>query len=91
MIFCQGKTLSANYLPRELQEQAANPAVTVTQGPEQILRIEMPMSTLSLERLETAVIEEILHLSGHNKSQAAKILGLTRFALDRRLKKISEE
>jgi two-component system response regulator AtoC len=91
LIFCQGKTLTANYLPSELRERAASPAVAVTQGAEQVLRVEMPLGKLTLAELEAAVIEEVLRLSGHNKTQAAKHLGLTRFALDRRLKKIIDD
>ncbi|MYA28359.1 MAG: hypothetical protein F4Z24_03395 [Nitrospira sp. SB0666_bin_27] len=33
----------------------------------------------------------MLNLCGQNKSLAAQKLGLTRFALDRRLKKIADE
>jgi two-component system, NtrC family, response regulator AtoC len=91
LIFCQGKTLTADYLPTELRQSAAGPAVAVTHGTEPMLRIEMPLGKLSLADLEAAVIEEVLRLSGHNKSQAAKHLGLTRFALDRRLKKILDD
>jgi len=91
MIFCQGKTLTANYLPPELRETPKPVAVTVKEGTEQMIRVEMPIGKLSLADLEAAVIEEVVRLSGHNKSLAAKHLGLTRFALDRRLKKFTEE
>jgi two-component system response regulator AtoC len=78
-------------LPRELHDLAAQPAVTVTQGEQQVVRIEMAVGKQTLADIEHALIEEILRLSGYNKSLAAKHLGLTRFALDRRLKKIDEE
>ena len=55
------------------------------------MRVEMPLGKLSLANVESALIEEVLRLSGYNKSLAAKHLGLTRFALDRRLKKNAEE
>ncbi|MCE9535095.1 MAG: helix-turn-helix domain-containing protein, partial [Nitrospirae bacterium] len=37
------------------------------------------------------IIQEVLRLSDYNKTTAARHLGLTRFALDRRLKKIVDE
>jgi len=91
LIFCHGRTLTAGCLPRELHDLAAQPAVTVTQGEQQVVRIEMAVGKQTLADIEHALIEEILRLSGYNKSLAAKHLGLTRFALDRRLKKIDEE
>jgi two-component system, NtrC family, response regulator AtoC len=91
LIFCHGRTLTAGCLPRELHDLAAQPAVTVTQGEQQVVRIEMAVGKQTLADIEHALIEEVLRLSGYNKSLAAKHLGLTRFALDRRLKKIDEE
>ena len=44
-----------------------------------------PMMSRTLTK--PALIEEVVRLSDHNKTLAAKHLGLTRFALDRRLKK----
>lgn len=44
-----------------------------------------------LADIEQAIIQEVLRLSDYNKTTAARYLGLTRFALDRRLKKIVEE
>ena len=67
------------------------PAAAVSGGDEQVVRIEMLLGKHTLADIEHAVIEETMKLSGANKSQAAKQLGLTRFALDRRLKKIPED
>jgi two-component system response regulator AtoC len=91
MIFCHGKTLTVNCLPQELREPLRPAVVTTTQGDEPVLRVEMPLGKQSLAQIEQAIIEEVTRLSGYNKSLAAKYLGLTRFALDRRLKKISED
>ncbi len=66
-------------------------AVAVTQGDQQLVRVEMALGKQSLADVESAIIEEVIRLAGHNKSLAAKYLGLTRFSLDRRLKKIEEE
>jgi two-component system response regulator AtoC len=91
MIFCHGKTLTVNCLPQELREPLRAAAVTTTQGKEPVLRVEMPLGKQSLAQIEQAIIEEVTRLSGYNKSLAAKYLGLTRFALDRRLKKITDD
>jgi two-component system, NtrC family, response regulator AtoC len=91
VIFSHGKTLTASCLPRELSETASSSAVAVTQGDQQIVRVEMTLGKHTLADVESAILEEVLRLAGHNKSLAAKHLGLTRFALDRRLKKIFED
>lgn len=90
MILCHGKTLTVNCLPRELRETSPQIAVAVTQGDQPIVRVEMQLGKQSLSDMESAIIEEVVRLSGHNKSLAAKHLGVTRFALDRRLKKIAD-
>ena len=91
MIFCQGKTLTSNYLPRELRESAPPVAVAVKQGEEQMIRLEITVGKQSLAEVESLIIEEVMRLTDYKKSLAAKHLGLTRFALDRRLKKIADE
>jgi two-component system response regulator AtoC len=51
----------------------------------------MQVGTHTLSEIEDSIIEETLRLADYNKSLAAKQLGLTRFALDRRLKKIKKD
>jgi len=91
MILCHDKTLTAGCLPRELREQAPHIAVAMAQGEHLALRIEMVLGQQTLADIESALIEEVVRLSDHNKTLAAKHLGLTRFALDRRLKKQMEQ
>ncbi len=91
VIFCQGKTVTAADLPRELHEWANAPIKGTIRGNEEIVQIQMTLGKQSLADVETAIIEEVMRLSDSNKSLAAKKLGLTRFALDHRLKKILEE
>ncbi|MCW5800668.1 MAG: Regulatory protein AtoC [Nitrospira sp.] len=91
MILCHDKTLTAGCLPRELRDQAStHVAVAMAQGEHPSLRIEMVLGQQTLADIESALIEEVVRLSDHNKTLAAKHLGLTRFALDRRLKKQME-
>jgi two-component system response regulator AtoC len=91
MIFCSGQTLTENYLPRELHDRANTITTSVSQGTEPVLRIEMQVGRQTLAQIEEAIIQETLQLTQFNKSLAAKHLGLTRFSLDRRLKKLIEE
>jgi two-component system, NtrC family, response regulator AtoC len=90
VIFCHGKNLTPGDLPREVHEVAQSPVNAVLHGDRQVIRIEMALGEHRLADIENAVIEEVMRLSDHNKSLAAKYLGITRFALDRRLKKQSD-
>ena len=89
-IFCRGKSLTQGDLPREVHEEARSSVNAVTRGDQQVVRIEMILGEQTLADIESDLIEEVMRLSDHNKSLAAKHLGITRFALDRRLKKIPE-
>ena len=91
VIFCRGKTLTPGDLPRELHGETQK-VVSSTSGTEEpVLRVEMALGRQTLVETESAIIEEVMKLCGQNKSLAAQKLGLTRFALDRRLKKIADE
>ena len=46
----------------------------------------MDVSMFSLERLEKYAIEQVLRLSGNNKSRASEILGISRESLYRKMK-----
>lgn len=89
MIFCSSQTLTANYLPRELRDPVKKVATAVSLGEQQLIRIEMQVGKHTLEQIEESIVEETLRLADYNKSLAAKQLGLTRFSLDRRLKKFN--
>ena len=89
-IFCAGRTLTSSYLPRELRDQAKQTATAVSHGDDQVIRVEMQVGKHTLSQIEDSIIEETLRLADYNKSLAAKQLGLTRFALDRRLKKMKD-
>ena len=91
VIFCRGKTLTPGDLPRELHEEPKKIVSSTTQTDEPVLRLEMALGRQTLAETEFAIIEEVMKLCGQNKSLAAQKLGLTRFALDRRLKKIADD
>jgi len=91
-IFCHGKILTSGDLPRELREGSGKKVIESSIHQDQpILRMEMALGEQSLADIEAAILEEVMKLCGHNKSLAAQKLGITRFALDRRLKKISDD
>lgn len=90
VIFCHSQTIMPQDLPRELHELAPKPVVSEVRGEKQVVRMEMTVGQQTLADVESALIEEVLRLSGYDKSLAAKSLGLTRFALARRLKKIPD-
>src|SRR5690606_9425094 len=58
---------------------------TRSQGPE-----VHPEHVLSLEEVERRYIEQVLALSGDNKSQAARLLGLDRRTLYRKLERYEQ-
>ena len=90
MIFCSGQIVTANYLPRELHDHIGRTTMSVTHGTERVIHIEMQVGKHTLQQIEESIIEETLRLADYNKSLAAKQLGLTRFSLDRRLKKLTD-
>ena len=55
------------------------------------VRVEMKLGQQTLADIERAIIDEVVRLANYNKTLAAKHLGLTRFALDRRLKKVEDD
>lgn len=91
LIFCQGRTLTPTCLPSELREHTTHTAVVTGADTEPMVRVEMKLGQQTLADIERAIIDEVLRLADYNKTLAAKHLGLTRFALDRRLKKAGEE
>lgn len=83
--------LSVDNLPAELRQRPESVAMTSVEGEERMLRLESKLGKQSLADIEQAIIQEVLRLSDYNKKTAARYLGLSRFALDRRLKKIADE
>jgi two-component system response regulator HydG len=68
-------------LPRKVREHHADRVLISTEDPSELL---------TLEQLEQRYIAKVLTLMGGNKSQAAKVLGLDRRTLYRRLDKFAK-
>jgi DNA-binding NtrC family response regulator len=75
VILCDGKKLTLRHfsLPSK-PEQSLTPAKTTE-------------DSFNLEQLVKQTISNALHQTDHNKSEAAKLLGISRQALDRKLEK----
>ena len=83
--------MTLDCLPGELRERTKRVTVATGTGSDSIVRVEMKLGQQALADMECALIEEVLRFTDYNKSLAAKHLGLSRFALDRRLKKMSRD
>jgi two-component system response regulator AtoC len=90
LIFCQGRMLTPTCLPIELRENVSHVAVASGTGTDSMVRIDMKLGQQTLADIERTIIDEVLRLANYNKTLAAQHLGLTRFSLDRRLKKIAD-
>ncbi len=79
VILLPGAELTPHSLPPEVRAAEAPAA------PELLFRL--PETGIDLEQLEASAIRQALELAGGNKSRAARLLGLTRYALQYRIRK----
>lgn len=79
VILCQGKTVMAEELPLALRGQPKSPVWNSE-------TFRLPPEGIALSELEKELIRQALDQAHHNKSQAAKLLGLSRTQLRTRLK-----
>ncbi|HKV12097.1 MAG TPA: sigma 54-interacting transcriptional regulator [Thermoanaerobaculia bacterium] len=75
VILAEGGLVTGEHLPISIGEPPALPAST------------FPVGGVDLEDLERTYVEQALKQTGHNKSRAARLLGLTRAQLYSRLEK----
>lgn len=84
MILTPEGNIDAIHLPEEIREtKGAAPAKTSPDTRNIVARPAFP----TLRELEDSYIQEVLEATGHNKTQAAKLLGIHPTSLMRRLKK----
>ena len=89
VLFCGGTQLEAVHFPPELRNGGTPLFLSSTApSPEdpRLLSLPFRMGEDTLEGTERRLISEVLARSGGNKSRAAESLGISRWALDRRLK-----
>jgi two-component system response regulator HydG len=79
VILCEGGLITSEHLPMALGRVAA-PMAAPAAG-------EIPTGGIDLEAIERAWVEQALKQASHNKSKAARLLGLTRAQLYSRIEK----
>ncbi len=79
VILSEGGLITSEHLPMALGRVAA-PAAAPLAG-------EIPAGGIDLEAIERSWVEQALKQAGHNKSKAARLLGLTRAQLYSRIEK----
>lgn len=84
LILFSGKTIEPTNLPREIQ-------LDKTAASHQSDGFTLPETGINLQALEIEMIRQALHKTYGNRSQAARLLGLTRDTLLYRLKKYAIE
>ena len=73
----------ADHLPPEVQEADGSALAKGTSG------FRLPPGGISLQEMEMGLVAQALETAGGNQMQAARLLGLSRDALRRRIKKFS--
>ena len=84
LILCSGKTIEPTHLPHEFHSKKT----TLSQH---IEGFHLPETGINLEALEIQMIHQALRKTYGNRSQAARLLGLTRDTLLYRIKKYAIE
>ena len=79
-ILCDGGLITTDHLPGDLSAARAVPGAERESAP-------LPLDRLDLNRAERELILKALEAAHHNRTQAARLLGLTRPQLYRRLRK----
>ena len=80
VILTQDNSIGLEHLPVRLHEERVSLANVA---------VSLPREGLSLEEVERSVLKQALERSRHNKSKAARLLGMSRATLRYRLKKFS--
>jgi DNA-binding NtrC family response regulator len=78
VILTQDHSIGAEHLPVRLRQEHRTPAD---------IAVSLPPQGLSLEEVERSLLQQALERSRYNKSQAARLLGMSRATLRYRLKK----
>ncbi len=96
MILCQGDTIPVACLPAELQQLAGtlptSPPIPIPQASEIASagkpEVDQPLGALgTLEELEQRYIREVLATVSGNRSQAARVLGISRSTLQDKIRR----
>jgi transcriptional regulator with PAS, ATPase and Fis domain len=86
----QAGVLSLKAFKEKISESKAIPLTTPSLSPEEQIKISFGENLPTLNEAETLLIEEVLKRTNGNQTQAADILGLSRRALNNRIRRSSE-
>jgi two-component system response regulator AtoC len=89
VIFSKGRTIGPDLMPPEVAGQGGG-ADAVRSFPLESLWTPGEAIDVALARVESRVIRSVLDRCEDNKTQAAEILGISRFALNRRLERLEK-
>jgi len=88
-IFAQGSLVTLNDLPEEIKRlREPSPVILLEKPDTDAKQIRIPIGS-TLEEAELEIIRRTLESVGGNKEEAARVLGLSRSSLYRRLPKIN--
>ena len=91
VIMCNGLKLLPKHLPTFLREEGALPLLPMKPGPgNERGRVEPEEEDLNLSRLESRLIARALERSRGNRTEAAKLLGISRRTMQRKLLDLEE-
>ncbi len=87
VIFCKGEAIGVDLMPPEIMGNR-----TINDGSIPLKRIWEPGSSIeaAMSRVEAHIIEDALLRCDNNKTKAAEMLGISRFALGRRLERLEK-
>ncbi len=88
VIFCKGRTVDKNLLPREIIDSKA--IENFKKQFQDKKKINMPIDKALLE-FEKQIIDNALELTGGKKNMAAEALGISRYSLNRRIKRVRKK
>lgn len=87
VIFCKGDTIGVDLMPPEVFGHR-----TMDDSRLSLKKIWVPGNSIetAMSRVEAHIIEDALLRCGNNKTKAAEMLGISRFALGRRLERLEK-
>ncbi len=89
VVMCNGNKVTLRHLPMEIRQAAKGETAGTGPSPSQIALA--PLDDFNLHTMEQRLIERALEKTGNNRTEAAKLLGISRRTLQRKLKESSAD
>jgi two-component system response regulator AtoC len=90
LILEDGDLITTEYLPRDLTAQTGRVEQGTSKAEESGDEFRLPARRVSLDEIETSLVQQALERSGGNQTRAAELLGISRDQLRYRLKKLED-